>query len=224
MWAPGERFCPCSGLPRLRYWKPASYWGGTSLNPATGRREDDSVHYQGIISTDGRTNAERQRERILTASELELLGFWTQHQTSHWKWVNKFQFLLKWLWNVPVTCYWNSVKQSYFTVAIIFMNIVFMILIIAKSYLVLKHYGNFWKPLKAIHSNVPPHFCSWRKPYNWMWVLDLSKLYFFTLMTLFPFSQGPNFLFLQRFFQTVLSFPWKVFFTSFAILSSISHS
>ena len=112
MWAPGERFCPCSGLLRLRYWKLASYWGGTSLNPATGRREDDNVQYQGIISTNGRTKAERQRERILTASELESLGFWTQHQTSHWKWVNKFQFLLKWLWNLPGTCYWNSVEQS----------------------------------------------------------------------------------------------------------------
>ena len=50
--------------------------------------------------------------RILTASELESLGFWTQHQTSHWKRVNKFQVLLKWLWNVPGTCYWNSVEQS----------------------------------------------------------------------------------------------------------------
>ena len=73
LWAPEDRFCPCSGLPRLKFWKPASYWGGTSLNPATGKREDDNVHHQGITSTD--------EGLILRDTRGE---FWLQLSLSRW--------------------------------------------------------------------------------------------------------------------------------------------
>ena len=101
--------------------------------PCLRETDDDNVHYQGMMSTDGRTNAERHRERILTVSELESLGFWTQPQSN---------FLLNVSEQFPVfaSATLNRVRHlllkergtmDYLTVSFIFVYTVFVILIMS---------------------------------------------------------------------------------------------
>ena len=101
--------------------------------PCLRETDDDNVHYQGMMPTDGRTNAERHRERILTVSELESLGFWTQPQSN---------FLLNVSEQFPVfaSATLNRVRHlllkergtmDYLTVSFIFVYTVFVILIMS---------------------------------------------------------------------------------------------
>lgn len=186
MWTPGGRFCPCSRCLRPRYWIPASFCCHNSLSPATERR---------------RMTMSTTRELCWPMRGLMLRDTGREFWLCEWT-ISNFCFSNFESCQVLVT---ERARNNGLPYSIIYFRVYSICNTNYVKSLVLEHYGNLWKPLKAINNNFPSHFFSWTRPHSWMrepWIFQNSTtslwwchflppwtLIFFSFFTVFRLSR-----------------------------------